>query len=201
MMMTRHRLLPMLLVVLLAGCAARTPALSPTQTERWQQAQEFLAAISKAYGLSGVTLQVSEGHTGGEIATVKGQAIVIEKALLDYKPWVVDKVIAHEAAHVIHGDFHRMRTGWTSRSEAVLALRGFEVEADVKVIEILQRVRGYTECKALLHVLFYKTSQVKALAAGTIKAWPEGHWPPHEEHEMILARFPTHHPWTGKCPT
>lgn len=186
--------------LLFAGCASAAPPLLPKQAEAWAEVQQLMAMITKAYGLRGVTMQLTDGYKQGEIATVRENTVFVAQRLMDYPQWQRDKIIAHEAAHLINGDSHRMRQGWSSRAEALTMLRGLEVEADVKVVEILQRVRGYTECKALLHLLTFKQGQAKALADGRLTAWPEGHWPPSEEYDKILARFPAHQPWTGQCP-
>ncbi len=156
---------PFLLLLLLAGCTTLTPA----QQESVEAAQRFLDQTSKAYDVQKVTLML--GSAGrGDAATIRpGGLVTMGYDYLAY-PDVRDKILAHEMGHLILGHTDRPSS---SRDETEQR----EIDADIKAVEILQRVRGMTEPRAFSLVAAYQLALTKGLDSGK-PPFRSGHPPP-----------------------
>ena len=153
-----------LAAIALAGCTTLTPA----EQESVQDAQGFLDATSRAYDVQKVTLML--GSAGlGDAATIRpGGLVTIGQEYLA-QPDVRDAVLAHEMAHLILGHMDRPPDSRDAREQR-------EIEADVKSVEILRRVRGMSPKQAFAFVTTYVLTLKKSLdQGGRVHTMGHGH--------------------------
>jgi hypothetical protein len=183
-------------VLALAACATLTPA----QRESAEDAQRFLDRVSQEYDVQKVTLML--GSAGlGDAATIRpGGLVTIDHQFLAH-PDMRDTVLAHEMAHLILGHMDRPPDSRDAREQR-------EIDADVKAVEILRRVRGMSEARAFSLVTAYALTLKKSLDQGRrVEAMGHGH--PCRTVAALIRAYPRQHavldrlqadPALGRCP-
>ena len=176
-MCTPCRFWLVLAAIALAGCTTLTPA----EQESVQDAQRFLDATSRAYDVQKVTLML--GSAGlGDAATIRpGGLVTIGQEYLA-QPDVRDTVLAHEMAHLILGHMDRPPDSRDAREQR-------EIEADVKSVEILRRVRGMSETRAFAFVTTYVLTLKKSLDQGG-RVHTMGHGHPCRKVDALIKAYP-----------
>lgn len=107
-----------------------------------------------------------------------------------------DATIAHELAHDLlghaspRGDAPPLRGGGPSEEAE-------EMDANVKSVELLARVKAWPERVALEAVYRKLLRQHRAVATGLAVPAP-GHAAPCAEIKDLLRRFPRHREWTAR---
>lgn len=158
------RLVALLIACAVAGCVS----LTPEERESAGEAQRFLDQTSRAYDVQKVTLML--GSAGrGDAATIRpGGLVTLDPKYLAPRD-VRDQVLAHEMAHLILGHMDRPPDSHDAREQR-------EIEAEVKSVEILRRVRGMTEERAFALAAAYVLGLKKALDEGKrVDAMGHGH--------------------------
>ncbi len=105
-----------------------------------------------------------------------------------------DAIVAHELAHYVLG--HETPLPGDTSEQMRRAYQQRELDANAKAVEILVRVGGVSEERALKTMYAYLLGVHWAL-----ERYPRlnlsGHKPPCEEIADLLGRFPEQHPWTA----
>jgi hypothetical protein len=129
----------------------------------WPTRERFLDKVSETYGVEKMTMMLGTSGYGDSASIRPGGLVTVIPTLLDH-PQTRDKVLAHEMAHLILG--HVGRPLYTREQR--------EIDADVKAVEILERVGGMTERDAFAQVAWY--------ALGLKKAYDQGRPSPCQGH-------------------
>jgi hypothetical protein len=134
----------------------------PPVTRGWQAAQALLASMAAVYGVRPPMLRVDHG------SSYSSGIIYMGDRALDSK--VMEAVLAHEFVHYLFG--HR---GFLSANEEA---------ADAKVVEVLQRARGYSRGEAFLVQL----RRMRGIYSTNLQM--KGHDSPCRELRIFLTGFP-----------
>src|SRR4029453_13705360 len=130
---------------------------------------------------AGATPGVSgAGSTPGLAGTYRRGLFTVDTSVLD-SPYR-DAVVAHEMAHYL--------LGHDDESLPVQDAERTELAANAKVVEILMRVRGWSEEQGIRAMYAPLLSFQRAVEQGTIVS--RGHRSPCEEIAALLGRFPRH---------
>lgn len=163
--------------IALAACTTLTPA----DRESAEDAQSFLDRVSRAYDVQKVTLML--GSAGrGDAATIRPGGLVTMDHQFLAQPDVRDTVLAHEMAHLILGHMDRPPDSRDAREQR-------EIDADVKSVEILRRVRGMSEARAFSLVATYVLTLKKSLDQGG-RVHTMGHGHPCRKVEALIKAYP-----------
>lgn len=166
-----------LAAIALAACTTLTPA----DRESAEDAQSFLDRVSRAYDVQKVTLML--GSAGrGDAATIRPGGLVTMDHQFLAQPDVRDTVLAHEMAHLILGHMDRPPDSRDAREQR-------EIDADVKSVEILRRVRGMSEARAFSLVATYVLTLKKSLDQGG-RVHTMGHGHPCRKVEALIKAYP-----------
>jgi hypothetical protein len=180
------RRLLLTLVVALAGCAS----LTPPQQASLIEAHALIDRTTRSYGLSSIYVLVGHGVAGVGGTYQRGMITISTPMLLSRHR---DSLVAHELGHYVLG--HDAPLAGSSALDRSREQEQRELDANAKAVEILTRA-GRAEAAALRLVYEHLLSVHRAVAAGrTVVPW--GHRAPCEEIADLLARFPTHQPWTA----
>src|SRR5262249_40836618 len=134
----------------------------PPVTRGWQAAQALLARMARVYDLPPPRLQLDlAGH-------YRDGTVYMRDATLDTD--VMEAVLAHEFAHYLFN--HRG------------LLPANEVVADAKVVEILERARGYSRSEA------FRVQYRRLSGVNRANRQLPGHQSPCEELRIFLTGFP-----------
>jgi hypothetical protein len=163
--------------IALAACTTLTPA----DRESAEDAQSFLDRVSRAYDVQKVTLML--GSAGrGDAATIRPGGLVTMEHRYLAQPDVRDTILAHEMAHLILGHMDRPPDSRDAREQR-------EIDADVKSVEILRRVRGMSEARAFSLVTTYVLTLKRNLdQGGRVDAMGHGH--PCRKVEALIKAYP-----------
>lgn len=152
-----------LTAVALAGTArAEEMPPYPNVTRGLQAAQALVVRMSEIYDVRTPTLRLDT------TSSYSRGTIYLRKSLLDSD--VMEAVLAHEFTHYMFG-----HSGF---------LESNEVAADAKVVEILQRARGYSRGEAF-QVQYRRLSGIHRSDVRL-----QGHMPPCVELRIFLAEYP-----------
>jgi hypothetical protein len=186
----------LLAAISLAACTTLTPA----ERESAEDAQRFLDRISRAYDVQKVTLML--GSAGlRDAATIRPGGLVTIGHEYLAEPDVRDTILAHEMAHLILGHMDRPPDSRDAREQR-------EIDADVKAVEILRRVRGMSEARAFSLVTSYVLSLKKSFDRGS-RVHNMGHGHPCRKVEALMRAYPRQQavldrlqadPGLGRCP-
>jgi hypothetical protein len=176
-------------VVAIAGCATARPALTSDQAQGLAWAIDFADTTSRLYGVG--RIPVVAGQTPGFGALWRnGTVHVVPRALTaDWR----DALLAHELGHAVlghgsgasPGSFDEIPRGTGDRQMVPK-----ELDANAKAVEILTRVKGWSERRSLRAVYWWLLGQHREQQAG--RPVPPGHLPACEEIQDLLGRFPQH---------
>ena len=165
--------------------------LNPAQQRSEAEVRGFADRTARAYGLSPIHVLVSHnpqdppGSYRRDFFSVS--AVTLTSTFRD-------AIVAHELAHYILG--HDAPLPGDSSDEMRRAYQERELDANAKAVEILARVGGMSEERALKTMYAYLLGVHWAL-----ERYPRlnlsGHKPPCEEIADLLTRFPDHHAWTA----
>jgi hypothetical protein len=176
------------LALTLGGCAL-APTLSPDQQTGLERARAFLGRAAQVYGLWKPTIVV--GPTAGEGAGYSRGVVSIRTSILASAH--LEALLAHEAAHWVLG--HEPFPFQTTRLDTERRMQEREREANVKAVEILIRVAGYSEETALEKTFDLLDAWRHATERGE-EIVPWGHKPPCEEIADLFRAFPQHRQWS-----
>jgi hypothetical protein len=186
---TRGTVAAALGLVVAAGCATPGPPLASDQQQGLAAATEFADATSRRYGLGRVP--VVAGQTSGFGALWRnGTVFIAPRALTaDWR----DALLAHELGHAVLGHGSGASAGSLDGTVAGVGGRQTvpqELEANARAVEILTRVRGWSERRSLRAVYWWLLGQHREQQAG--RPVLTGHLPACAEINDLLARFPQH---------
>lgn len=134
----------------------------PPVTKGWRAAQALLVRMAKVYEVAPLALQIDRfGH-------YRDGVIYMRDATLDTD--VMEAVLAHEFAHYLF------------RHKGLLP--GNEIVADAKVVEILERSRGYSRGEA------FRVQYRRLTGINRANLQLQGHQSPCEELRIFLTGFP-----------
>ena len=176
-------------VVVTAGCATVGPPLTADQQQGLAAAIDFAEATGRLYGAG--RIPVVAGQTSGFGALWRnGTVLIAPRALTaDWR----DALLAHELGHAVLGHGTGAAPALRGRRAGrgpVAQLVPQELEANAKAVEILTRVKGWSERRSLRAVYWWLLGQHREQQAGR-PAVP-GHLPACAEIRDLLARFPQH---------
>jgi hypothetical protein len=176
-------------VVAVAGCATARPVLTADQQQGLAWAIEFADATSRLYGTG--RIPVVAGQTPGFGALWRnGTVHVVPGALTaDWR----DALLAHELGHAVLGHGTGASPGSFDGAPSGRGDRRMvpkELDANAKAVEILTRVKGWSERRSLRAVYWWLLGQHREEQAG--RPVPPGHLPACEEIQNLLGRFPQH---------
>jgi len=170
-----------------AGCATLTPAQRRSESE----VRLFADRTARAYGLPPIHVLVSHNPSDPPGSYRRGFFAVSAVTLVST---FRDAIVAHELAHYVLG--HDAPLPGDTTDERRRAYQERELDANAKSVEILARVGGMSEERALKTVYAYLLGVHWAL-----ERYPRlnlsGHKPPCEEIADLLARFPEQRAWTA----
>jgi len=176
------RWLPALILV---GCAT----LNPVQQDELRQVRAFVEATSRVYGVASLYVLTGDTDVGVGGFYRSGQ-LVLSQHFLNGNPYR-DAIVAHELGHYLLGHEAGARAfgapiatlgDWARRQEPK------ELDANAKAVEILVRVKGWSEASALRVMLDF----LKAAAQTQSRGWPiaSGHPSACVEIKDLARRFP-----------
>jgi len=176
-----------ILALALAGCATLTPA-------QQQSAAEVRAMADRAvriYGLPPIHMLVSHNPDDPPGSFRSGffsvSAITLASSFRD-------AIVAHELGHYVLG--HDAPLHGVSAADLEREYQQRELDANAKGVEILVRVAGYSEARALRTMYDYLAGVQWALERDP-RMDLRGHKPPCEEIADLLLRFPRQRAWTA----
>ena len=159
-----------------AGCHGMI--LSSVQRERLREAQAFADRTTAAYQVAAVNVVPSIRLR--TIYDPSDRSISVDPRSLDDRDWLLS--LAHELGHVTLAHRHE-------RIRDVTELRHMELDANARAIEILVRVRGWSEDDAVRRLAGYFVAANDKIRSGT-RRLASGHLPPCHELDDLLERFP-----------
>ena len=175
------------LFLVAAGCATLTPA----QEESLAEVHALAKETASVYGRAPTHVLVSHNPNAPPGSYTEGFFSV--SALTLTSPFR-DAIVAHELAHYVLG--HEAPLLGSTQSERDHDYQQRELEANAKAVEILTRVAGMSEVRALKTMHQYLAGIQWAL-----ERYPRldlrGHKPPCEEIADLLGRFPAQRAWTA----
>jgi hypothetical protein len=170
---------------LLASCSTLTPA----QRQSEGEVRAFADRTVRAYGLAPIHVMVSRNPQDPPGSYRRGFFSVSSITLTST---FRDAIVAHELAHYVLG--HDAPLPGDTVEEMRRAYQQRELDANAKSVEILARVGGLGQERALKTVYAYLLGVHWAL-----ERYPRlnlsGHKPPCEEIADLLARFPEQRAW------
>ena len=173
-------------VLAIAGCVRLTPAQQAAAAEVRVLADD----TARVYGVSPVSVLIGS-NIDGVGGTYRHGLFTVSTPMLHSRHR--DAIVAHELAHYLL-DHDRPLSGPLALDRQREQERR-ELDANAKAIEILVRVRGFSEAQAVR--AFYEYLRAfDRLVAANLTVIPWGHRPPCEEITDLLARFPTQRAWT-----
>jgi IrrE N-terminal-like domain len=174
-------------ILLLGACSTLTPA----QRESLAEVRALADETARVYGRPPIHLLVSHDPKGPPGSYTR--AFFSVGTLTLTSPFR-DAIVAHELAHYVLG--HEAPLSGTSAAERERDYQQRELDANGKAVEILTRVAGMSEVRALKTMYQYLLGIRWAL-----QRYPRlelsGHKPPCEEIADLLDRFPAHRGWTA----
>lgn len=181
------RLPALLTALLLAGCATLTPA----EEQSVAEIKAFSDRTAALYGLPPLIVLVSYNPRYPAGNYRRGFFAVNSQTLTsDFR----DAIVAHELGHYVLGHDAPLRGPGLEDYEREGQQR--ELDANAKAVEILARVNGISEERALKTVYLYLLGVQWAL-----ERYPRqdvgSHKPPCEEIADLLSRFPLQRSWTA----
>jgi len=154
-------MITVLLILVSVGRGDEVPSY-PAVTKGWRAAQALLARMAQVYEVPPPALQIDRfGH-------YRDGVIYMRDATVDTD--VMEAVLAHEFAHYLF------------RHKGLVP--GNEIVADAKVVEILERSRGYS-CGEAFRVQYRRLSGINR-----VNLQLQGHQSPCEELRIFLTGFP-----------
>ncbi len=181
------RIVLVLGVLLLAGCATLTPA----QQESAAEVRALADRTARLYGLPLIHLLVSHNPQDAPGSYRRGFFSV---SVITLTSSFRDAIVAHELAHYVLG--HDAPLHGASPGELEHDYQQRELDANAKGVEILIRAAGFGEARALRTMYDYLAGVQWAL-----DRYPRlnlrGHKSPCEEIADLLARFPQQRAWTA----
>ncbi|HLF48824.1 MAG TPA: hypothetical protein VJA45_05580 [Methylomirabilota bacterium] len=181
------RLPALLTALLLAGCATLTPA----EEQSVAEIKAFSDRTAELYGLPPLIVLVSYNPRDPAGIYRRGFFAVSSHYLTsDFR----DAIVAHELGHYVLGHDAPLRGPGPEDKEREQQQR--ELDANAKAVEILARVNGVSEERALKTVYLYLLG-----AHWAVERYPRldvaGHKPFCEEIADLLSRFPQQRSWTA----
>ena len=175
------------LLLLTAGCSTLTPA----QRQSEGEVRTFAARTARVYRLPPIHVFVSHNPDDPPGSYRRGYFSVSALTLMST---FRDAIVAHELAHYVLG--HEAPLPGDTEDQLRRAYQQREMDANAKSVEILVRVAGMSEERALKTVYAYLLGVHWAL-----ERYPRlklsGHKPPCEEIADLLARFADQRGWTA----
>jgi hypothetical protein len=176
-----------LLALLLAGCTTLTPA----QQRSAGEVRALADRTARVYGLPTIHLLVSRNPQDPPGSFRHSFFSVSDITLTST---FRDAIVAHELAHYVLG--HDAPLRGISSYERERDYKQRELDANAKGVEILVRVAGFSEARALKTMYDYLAGVQWAL-----ERYPRldlrGHKRPCEEIADLLVRFPRQRAWTA----
>ena len=174
-----------LVALALAGCVTLTPA----QQESKAQVRTLADRTAQAYGLAPIHLLVTQNPNDPPGSFRPGYFSV---STITLTSTFRDAIVAHELGHYVLGHDRPMRGTTTDELEREYQQR--ELDANAKGVEILIRVAGLSEARALGTMWEYLAG-----VQWTLDRHPRmdlrGHKSPCEEMADLLTRFPRQKGW------
>ena len=175
------------LLLAAAGCAT----LTPSQEESLAEVHALAEETASVYGRTPTHVLVSHNPHAPPGSYTSGFFSV--SALTLTSPFR-DAIVAHELAHYVLG--HEAPLRGSTQAEREREYQQRELDANAKAVEILTRVAGMSEVRALKTMHQYLDGIRWAL-----ERYPSldlrGHKPPCEEIADLLGRFPAQRAWTA----
>ncbi len=171
--------------LLLAGCTSLTPA----EEHGLDAVRAFADRTAQVYGLPPIHVLVSHSPES-PVGSYRRGFFSVSTPTLDSE--FRDAIVAHELAHYVLG--HDAPLPGASAAERARARERREMEANATAVEILVRVQGRSEERALGSLYDYLRGVQRAR-----ERYPRldllGHRPPCEEIADLLGRFPGQRVW------
>jgi hypothetical protein len=165
--------------------------LTPDQQRSEGQVRGFADRTARVYGLPRIHVLISHNPQDPPGSYRRGFFSVSAITLVST---FRDAIVAHELAHYVLG--HEAPLPGDTSDEMKRAYQQRELDANAKAVEILARVGGMSEERALKTMYAYLLGVHWAL-----ERYPRlnlsGHKPPCEEIADLLSRFPEQQPWTA----
>lgn len=184
------------LALLLAGCAGLL--LTPEQKQAALDAQMFADRIAEVYKVPKVRV-VMESSMWPGAAKLRFDGVLFVG--LNTPAWLQDVVVAHEMAHWINRDLEREEQIWRevgyNQNAFFERAKVVELETEVKVVEILQRVEGLSEREAF--TLVHRSVQHALRLYQKKPVQLPRHPLPCELNAFLLQRFPAYAEWAKLC--
>ena len=178
------------LAVLLAGCATLTPA----QEQSAAEVRTLADRTAYLYGLPPIHMLVSRNPQDPPGSFRRGFFTVSDITLMST---FRDAIVAHELGHYVLG--HDAPFTGASSAQVERDYQQRELDANAKGVEILVRVAGFSEARALRTMLEYLAGVQWAY-----ERYPRlnlrGHKRPCDEIADLLVRFPRQRVWTAALP-
>lgn len=179
-------------VLLAAACAlAACSTLSPAQRQSEAEVKRFADRTARVYGLPPIHVLVSHNPADPPGSYRRGFFSV---SAITLTSTFRDAIVAHELAHYVLG--HDAALPGETSEEMRRAYQQRELDANAKSVEILMRVGGLSEERALKIVYAYLLGVHWAL-----ERYPRlnlsGHKPPCDEIADLIARYPDQREWTA----
>ena len=171
----------------LAGCVTLTPA----EQESSAQVRTLADRTAQVYGLTPIHLLVTQNPNDPPGSFRPGYFAV---STITLTSTFRDAIVAHELGHYVLGHDRPLRGATPDELEREYQQR--ELDANAKGVEILIRVAGFSEARALRTMYDYLAGVQWAL-----DRYPRmdlrGHKSPCEEMVDLLTRFPKQKGWTA----
>jgi hypothetical protein len=175
------------LLLVAAGCATLTPA----QEESLAEVHALATETASVYGRAPTHVLVSHNLNAPPGSYTGGFFSVSARTLTS--PFR-DAIVAHELAHYVLG--HEAPLRGSTQADRDRDYQRRELDANAKAVEILTRVAGMSEVRALRTMHQYLDGIRWAL-----ERYPSldlrGHMPPCEEIADLLSRYPAQRAWTA----
>lgn len=184
--------------LLLAGCASLL--LTPEEKHAAMEAQRFADRIAEAYKVPKVRV-IAGGLPAGVGGQMRGNGVLLVDRYGATSAWFRRVIVAHEMAHWINGDWAKLTKVWTGTggnlSTTLEYSKVFELEANAKGVEILQRVEGFSEHEAVEYMYQYIQKVREAHFAGMDVS--PAHSSPCQQIASLRQRFPAQADWAKPC--